>query len=300
MIKLLSAFILISTSSFADSPRKNICPQTWTCEMVSMKVPYNLGAFWQIDTVKIRAGYLKTKAPFRGNIIYYQGLGDSMLNHAPFFKKLQNAGYRVIAFDYMGQGGSEGKMNRTRIKMIPAMGNVIWKRFAKDLERFPQKYIIGWSTGGLAAFTQAVKADADKVALIAPGVAPKKIVGSGLPFNKITLETLTAADYLDGSFNPHVDPIKPASPLLVPAFSIDLLTTAFKYRNKRVSERVQGLVLVGGDDNYVKPEKTLNLIRKNAPMFETVYFQSAKHEIHNETPEIREEAHQRIIDFFER
>lgn len=86
-------------------------------------LPWRLGyktlkvGWHQVD---IRLGYLTANSavPFKGNILYYQGLGDSILNHDPLFSVLTNAGYRVIAFDYMGQGGSDGSMNHTSITNI--------------------------------------------------------------------------------------------------------------------------------------------------------------------------------------
>src|SRR5690606_22010771 len=118
---------------------------------------------WQMSTidynyknknVEIRTGYLEanSEVEFKGNILYYQGLADSMLNHDPLFQVLTNAGYRVVAFDYMGQGGSAGTMNNTTIENINEIGDKV----IKELGRGNGKYhIIGWSTGGLAAYRKA-------------------------------------------------------------------------------------------------------------------------------------------------
>ena len=83
------------------------------------------GESWSV-TAKIRSGYLaeNPNVTFRGNIIYYEGLGDSMMNHMPLFQTLTQAGYRVIAFDYMGQGGSKGSMNDTRIYQIAKLFSI--------------------------------------------------------------------------------------------------------------------------------------------------------------------------------
>lgn len=89
--------------------------------MVKMNIPYtslglvagvpslSIGTRYHVTREKIRMGYYPEQGVFKGNILYYEGLGDSMLNHAPLFEKLSQNGYRVIAFDYMGQGGSSGK-----------------------------------------------------------------------------------------------------------------------------------------------------------------------------------------------
>ena len=101
------------------------CPLPWTCEMLDSPIEKVLN--WGVDVLpapsvtispainvksiepsQIRAGFLKESdsKPFLGNVIFFEGLGDSMLNHRPLFDKLTNEGFRVIAFDYMGQGGS--------------------------------------------------------------------------------------------------------------------------------------------------------------------------------------------------
>ena len=67
---------------------------------------------WNINFIKykkatIRTGLLKSDSlTSLGTILYLQGLGDSMMNHAPLFNHLNRNGYNIIAFDYMGQGGS--------------------------------------------------------------------------------------------------------------------------------------------------------------------------------------------------
>jgi hypothetical protein len=67
--------------------------------------------------VKLRAGYWQEKEQLKGCVIYLQGLADSMMNHENYFSSLAEAGYRVMAFDYMGQGGSQGSMDNTRIQI---------------------------------------------------------------------------------------------------------------------------------------------------------------------------------------
>lgn len=195
--------LIVSTSTFA-----RVCPSPWLgaangiqdCQLLKMKIDVDsvwTGHRWTVQAW-IRNGYLEANpsVPFKGNVIYYEGLGDSMLNHMPLFRLLTDAGYRVIAFDYMGQGGSTGSMNDTRITTIGAIGRVIWNRQARDLANFPKHTIIGWSTGGLAAYSEAsMRTDVDKVVLIAPGLVPNMLVGEQHPLrgqiDLITLSTLT-------------------------------------------------------------------------------------------------------------
>jgi alpha-beta hydrolase superfamily lysophospholipase len=279
---------------------------------MKMPVPYTilspsftqpLNESLKVEAAQIRAGYLPHQGTFKGNVLYFQGLGDSMLNHDPLFKKIARAGYRVIAFDYMGQGGSSGSMNKTRIQFIPYMGERVWNKFALETHRFPNKTIIGWSTGGLAAYLAASENRVDKVILIAPGIAPRKFVGEGI-FNRIpneiTLETLTTDVYYDPASDPHRDEIKPNSPLKVPSFAINLLGTAAKVKAKNVSPRIKGFVLLSGkDDTYVNAQKARKIICQNASHFKIKAYEGALHEIDNERKKIREVAHKDILRFLQ-
>lgn len=298
MKKLIYALLgaLSTFSAFAD------CPRPWVCENLLLPVPYTtISGAVKFSPSKIRAGYLPHEGVFKGNVLYFEGLGDSMLNHDPLFKKITTAGYRVIAFDYMGQGGSGGRMNKTRIEYIPWIGDRVWNKFALAKEKFSSKNIIGWSTGGLAAYLMATENKADKVILIAPGIAPRKIVGEGLfnhlP-NEITLETLTTDVYFDRQSNPHREEVKPNSPVKVPHFSVNLLTTAECLKDKEISSSVKGFVLLSGDeDTYVNAERTKRIIRANAPHFKIKAYEGALHEIDNERKEIRDVAHADILRF---
>ena len=76
---------------------------------------------WKIQNIsvggiKLRAGLFHSKTlPHKANVLYLEGLADSMFNHDKLINTLSRAGYQVIAFDYPGQGGSEGSMSQTRI-----------------------------------------------------------------------------------------------------------------------------------------------------------------------------------------
>jgi len=258
--------------------------------------------------VSIRSGYLEENpaVPFKGNIIFYQGLADSMLNHAPLFDKLTNAGYRVIAFDYMGQGGSGGSMQNTRIAEIGDLGKVIWKLYARDLDQASKMTIIGWSTGGLAAYAQARRdEDVKTVILIAPGLVPNFLVGEQHPlkgqFDLITVATLTSQRYDDGTFNPHVDPVRPSSPLLIPGFAIDLQKVSLIERCQNLPSRVQGLVLLSSEyDSYVNSKAVGKVLAKTAPQLEVQKYPNTLHELDNETEPTASKVHQDILDYLER
>jgi alpha-beta hydrolase superfamily lysophospholipase len=304
--RILFAFAL---SAFAvSSADASICTASWKgardgsndCTLREMMV-HN-------QRVSIRMGYLEENlaVPFKGNIIFYQGLADSMLNHAPLFDKLTGAGYRVIAFDYMGQGGSSGTMNDTRIAEIGDLGKVIWKLYARDLTLESKMTILGWSTGGLAAYAQARRdKDVKTLILIAPGLVPGILVGEQHPLqgqiDLITVETLTSARYEDGTFNPHVDPVRPRSPLLIPAFAVDLQKVALFERLSYLPKRVQGLVLLSSEnDSYVNSNANRTVLKLRAPQLELEQYPNTLHELDNETEPTASQVHQDILDFLER
>ncbi|MBS1959566.1 MAG: alpha/beta fold hydrolase [Bdellovibrionales bacterium] len=222
----------------------------------------------EVNGVQIRAGYVEENkdVAFRGNVIYFEGLTDSMRNHDPLFKTLANEGYRVIAFDYMGQGGSEGKVNNTRIEGIPTIGAAIWKKYATDLAAHSKRTIIGWSTGGLAAYYAASLGQADRVILIAPGISPKNAI-------TITAKSLSAAWNTQDYRENHPDGISPHSPTFVPLFAYDLLTKAKASRKTwSIPASVDGLVLLSDSkDKYVNAEETRTAVaNKTSGRFEVV------------------------------
>ncbi|MEK7356093.1 MAG: hypothetical protein AAB250_06565, partial [Bdellovibrionota bacterium] len=166
---------------------------------------------------------------------------------------------------------------------------------------------------GLAAYGEALTRPdrIGKIALIAPGIVPNWFVGEQHPFargfkrkfNQITMETLTTADYSKGLANPHLEPIKPGSPLeAFGGFAWDLLQTAKEARQIDVPARVRGFVLLSGkNDTYVDAKKTLKVLKKRVPDFGVGFsakvYPGALHEIDNEVEPIASEAHRDIVDF---
>lgn len=272
-----------------------------------------------ISDVFLRTGYYleSDKTSFKGCIIYLEGLADSVLNHHPLFHKLAASGYRVLFFDYMGQGGSEGSMNNTRILsstsslQISSQAKFVWNKYSaqkvqgKDCSH-SKKLVIGWSTGGLAAYGLAYEQWADAVILIAPGIHPKKFVGEAAdqPYLMFTLaqviteRTLTRNKF-NNQVNPHFDPIKPISPSVVPLFSVNLVLSSERSQKWKITNKIQGLVFLSGtEDTYVDRAKTLVTINRNATHFKTAVYDGALHEIDNEISEISDDMHDKTVKFF--
>ncbi len=275
-----------------------------------------IASYWNIHHItyryknkdlQIRAGFIDadSSVPFKGNVIYYQGLSDSMLNHDPFFIALAHAGYRVITFDYMGQGGSDGSMNYTTMEHINNIGDMVWERFARqgDNENSRQMNIIGWSAGGLAAYRRAYISKQNEVravVLVAPAVGVSPLIGERLksfPPNKISYRTLIS--HYDGSKKDfYVDPIKPNNPLKVPLFAINIMKDSLiACANWVISPDIKGYVFHCGKDTFAHPKKTDKTIRKNAGHFLQKTFPNSFHQLDNEVPEISHAFRDEVIRF---
>ncbi len=281
-------------------------------------LPYKTGVA-RVGTVQLRTGvYYENRAvEFKGCVIYLQGLADSIANHENLFSALSKNGFRVLAFDYMGQGGSSGSMNHTRVKdkIFPSLeigrqAKLLWTQHSQNtVNGFSclqsRRMVIGWSTGGLAAYDLAQDKWADSVVLIAPGIHPNKLVGEAAasPALLVTLKpviserTLTRANY-SNQMNPHVDPIKPDSPAKVPLFAANLLATSLKSRFWSIDQNIKGLVFVGTGDSYIDYAATKKTLAKRAPHFSVVQYEGALHELHNEIPQVSEDVIQKILNFF--
>jgi alpha-beta hydrolase superfamily lysophospholipase len=316
-MKLLT--ILFTMCLYSNYTYSSECPNEWrsgdlksNCEYLN----YQVNVTYPVTSIignspseavvkaKIRAGYLleNKKVTFKGNILYLEGLSDSMLNHKPLFDKLTNNGFRVIAFDYMGQGGSTGTMNDTRLQDIPSLALKVYQKYGRDLNQFPKPIVVAWSTGGLAAYLMALDNNLSKVVLISPAIVPSIILGEqdicAFEFDKITLETLTSKKYLPGEYNPHVEGIRPSSPLDVKDFATNLVLTSMSARFLSPYSSISGLVLLSGkEDSYVKTTKNSFYLSLSAPNFKQVQFKDALHEIDNEKKSIVDQAQKEILNF---
>lgn len=321
-------FFIVSCSHQAirePNSDSGVLPQTEFKEIVNY-TPLNLN---------MRAGYSLETKQLRGCVLYLQGLADSIQNHKPYFSRLNDAGYRVIFFDYLGQGGSEGSMNDSRIQVelppnattqmrrkyneldkyfeIPEQGDFFWSKYnsvknrlGQDCSRSP-KIVLGWSTGGLSAYRMAHEKRADAVILIAPGIHPKLMVGeSALRWDKmlmfrqtITERTLTRNLFKDIK-NPHLDPIKPNSPARVPQFGGNLLGVASHATQWQIDESVRGIVFLSGEeDSYVDRNLTLQTLDKNAHHFEVNSYDGALHELDNEVSAVASDLYENSIRFLD-
>jgi alpha-beta hydrolase superfamily lysophospholipase len=257
------------------------------------------------------------KKNFKGCVLYLEGLADSILNHEPLFRRLSDAGYRTVTFDYMGQGGSAGTMNDTRIisaheknQEIGEQARWVWDLFSGSEYAWKghncqgsKKRVIGWSTGGLATYRLAKEKWAQEVVLIAPGIHVKPMVGEAATdwsnmfmFRQtITFRTLTRNRAAD-----HIDPIKPTTPATIPLFAANLFASSMKSQSWKISSDVRGLVFLSGkEDTYVDRDKIFGTVRANAPHFGVQVHNGSLHEMDNELPGVADDVRERTVKFFE-
>ncbi|WP_413613108.1 serine aminopeptidase domain-containing protein [Bdellovibrio sp. HCB-110] len=316
---LLWCVLVAGCSSFLKrQPQSEMSRSAWFFEETFYRINESF-----VDSVYLRTGYyLESEgAQFKGCVLYLEGLADSVANHSALFNKLSLAGYRVVFFDYMGQGGSKGSMNNTRILspvspslQISAQAKFVWQRysdrrdevFGRDCSQ-SKKMVMGWSTGGLATYGLANEEWAEAVVLIAPGIHPKKFVGEAATSPKLmfTLDqviserTLTRNKF-EKSHNPHIDPIKPVSPAVVPLFATNLLLSSEFSQGWEISKKIPGLVFLSGlEDTYVDRAATQKTLKKKAPHFQVVAYTGALHEIDNEIPEVANDMYEKTVQFFD-
>lgn len=263
----------------------------WVLEQLPVELPTG-------RTATLRAGYLPENpdVPFRGNLVYLEGFADSMANHDAFFQEITALGYRLVAFDYPGQGGSEGTMNWTRVKHIPDMAEAVAARFSRPDGPSTRTWM-GWSTGGLAAYQAAAAGRVDRVVLLAPGIHIKPLVGE---WGSVTLRTLTGHSEA-GLPDPHVEAPRPTAPAKYPLFAGSILKNSIASQNVEVPPEVEGLVLLSGDgDRYVRGDATRKTLARNAPHFDVRTFEGALHELHEEVDPIGQQVRAATLEFLAR
>lgn len=223
--------------------------------------------------VKLRAGYILEQAPLKACVLYLEGVNDSITDHDPYFKALSEAGYRVLFYDYLGQGGSGGNMNDSRIQVslsanasevtkrnynlrekyfsIPEQSQFIWNRFKhvkndQGVDCLPsKKLVIGWSAGALAGYRQAHEKTVDAVVLITPEIHPQA---------------------RQTKRNPSVD--RQHLPSVLPQFSRNLKLVSSKAIKWKIDPSVKGLVFLEDANNEIMAE--------NAPHFEVEPFELSR------------------------
>lgn len=268
------------------------------CVPIYGKIDHFAVNFLDYQNEKIRTGILKTdKSVLKGTVLYMQGFGDSMMNHMPLFQTLAGEGYNIVAFDYRGQGGSSGSMNLTTIQNITKLADEVWKYYITDSKQ--KKIILGWSTGGLAAYYYAFNfpEKVESIILLSPGIVMRENVGDVM---FVTREILTRNKFI-GKVDPHIDEIYPASALFsAPLFAANMYEMSVRSRSWKIAREVKGLVLLASkDDAFVINDVVLSVVKKNASHFRKHMYKGtgALHELDNEVESISIDVGERVIAF---
>lgn len=308
--------VLVGCSLFKKREPQNAEASRWFIEKTLYDVKHPYLANPLVRDVNLRTGYYRESVhtEFKGCVLYLEGLADSVANQQPLFHHLSESGYRTVFFDYMGQGGSEGSMNNSRVLdpinnslQISTQAQFIWNKYSEGCKN-SKKLVIGWSTGGLVSYKMAHDGWADAVVLIAPGIHTKMFIGEAantpsdlFTFQQVISErTLTRNTFSDGR-NPHVEPIKPNSPAKIPLFATNLVAASKVSQNWKISSKVKGLVFLSGiEDTYVDRDKTMATLKQNASHFGVVSYDGALHEIQNEIPEVANDMYHKTTQFLNR
>jgi len=262
------------------------------------------------------------EAAFKGCVMYLEGFGDSIQNHYPLFNKLRLAGYRVISFDYQGQGGSEGSMNDVRLLSdrpemeIGEQAKRLWDFYSRPNNSYfdrtckdSKKRVIGWSTGGLAAYILANQKWADTYVLINPALTPRLCVGesasnclANLVSSDIVSERTLTGVTRDPQHDMHLDPVKPTSAIAQPLFVTNLITSAFFARTWKIDPAtMRMLVMISPhDDLYVDGDKLTGIFVDSGAWYRLISYEDGHHELDNDmSPKVFNDVHRRIIDFLD-
>jgi uncharacterized protein len=164
---------------------------------------------------KLWAVYFPTPEKVKGTVVHFHGNWGNLSNHFPLALFLLHKGYDVLAFDYQGYGGSEGR---------PAPKNLVEDgiatvRYAQARLRDPKGsvFILGQSLGGAAGLVTMAREPLVKAAVIEAAFSSHRRIGMTVmrrhwftwPF------AWPMAPFLGGTYDPirYVDQIAPR-PLL--------------------------------------------------------------------------------------
>lgn len=224
--------------------------------------------------------------------MYLPGFGDSFLNHIPFFDILAREGYEIIGFDYPGSGSARGSLSKMRIignkeYELRTITKLIWETLATNKEK---KVALSWCIGSLVAIQLAHEGWLTHSIMLAPSYKSRM----GTIFLLDREKHLSSVNKNEDN---HIMPIRPRNPLQVLPFSFNIKISARKIERLKIPQMVKGLVFATADkDKFIHGGEYLRKrVRETAPHFEMVDFSDSKHEIHNESIEIRNRALQKII-----
>lgn len=226
----------------------------------------------------------------KADIVFLHGYGDRFINHLPLFKKWNEAGFRVISYDYPNHGRTVGKIwGDLSFVSIAQLGEIAaqLEKNSANLRIQRPLFLAGWSLGGLvvsrilqtnlkAKFSRPIAG----FILYAPAVAPRPCPGG--QYCRITNATLTHDTNLQSR------DISPDMPWLRPSFAGLLYWQARESWFSFFPKNIPGLMFVAGDqeDTYVFSHELRNwgeVQRAQGASLQTLTCATSKHELDNES-----------------
>lgn len=317
-LALVTALLMVSCSS---TPSHQRTPASTGGSLAQIQIEnLNIGAVHEKQRVGLflQNPEIKPKAC----VLYLEGLSDSFFNHQNLFSDLNRAGYRVLSFDYLGQGGSEGELSQMRVDSrlnqpfmtgqefeISEQAKWVWSHFQGACRNSP-KLVIGTNVGGLSAFKLAKEKWADAVILLSPSLSPTycihevsdRLVDRCNSDEVLPLEVPLASREPGSVPELAFEPPRPATLDEAKGFVINLVSTAYLRAPRwRVSKNgTSGLVFLPGvDDPELDREEARRILIHNAPDFTLISFEEARGNLDQERPEISTRLRRRLIKFLD-
>ncbi len=247
-------------------------------------------------TMNLNVGeYLPSTQTIVGDIFYLHGFADTFSNHRALFHEWTDAGFRVLAFDYPGHGGTRTlnpkiNINDFNFEGLMTLANQVERIKRQDANR--PLLLAGWSTGGLLAVRMIQKGNLAKLSrrpqgmiLFAPGISVNAVVGRQsfrYPLGEVTFETLTHNEDTRGLAAPF-----PRSPGDAPLFASNLFYHSLASQGNAYPAQIPTLVFVAGDstDKYVPSSKVTRWVKGLPGQAVGVQCPNARHWLDNELPE---------------
>lgn len=241
----------------------------------------------------------------KGSVVLVHGIGEHIMRYDHVAEMLNILGYDVFGYDQRGFGRSEGKRS-----FIPRTDTLLhdlqwmFERYTREVQQqHPGEvpFVIGHSMGGcvVAAACMERRIRPRGMVLCSPGLVPKTSpfmrclafllnavvpglqLSNGLPMNRISHDK----EVLRASAN---DPLN--HQLITPRLAV------FMFRYGAMAIKTAGechiptLLLVAGDDCFVKPEGAFALYKRLPEGVGTLHFyKELYHELFNERPEDRKQ-----------
>ncbi|MBU8880872.1 alpha/beta hydrolase [Bacillus sp. FJAT-29790] len=266
-------------------------------------VDYHFGKI-EIDATKVMVQMFSPEQSI-GTVILLHGYLDHVGILKNIIQHLIDHQYRVISYDLLGHGLSEGE--KASVNSFSDYVLTLEKLMKKTRREISGPfYGIGHSTGGAILINYVLKLEEfhfDKVILIAPLIRSNFWL-----FSKVSYYLMKPFPFIkeirrhfreNSSDEQFLDFIK-NDPLQSKAIPINWLHSLIHW-NKEIQTynptNKKTLLIQGTKDKTVEWEYNLNFIKKRFPNLHITLINNGRHQLFNEKPEIRDEVFRNIVSF---